>query len=145
MCKSTFSAVPVVLTFNSSYFLSVENSKKCLFPFATFFFLKRCQLCLRKKLNPRMLGLLSVKEFDGVEPIIAIFSMENERVERLSQRVEQWLATLSHSEMIMGSNADWSFSVWRLHVPPLSAWCYLWIRQLPPPCISKDIPGLWLG
>lgn len=64
----------------------------------------------------------------GLNQSLPFFSMENERVERLSQRVEQW-SPLSHSEMILGSNADWSLSVWRLHVPPV--WRYLWIRQLP--------------
>lgn len=79
----------------------------------------------------------------GLNQSLPFFSMENERVERLSQRVEQWLAPLSHSEMTLGSNADRSLSVWRLHVPPV--WRYLWIRQLPPQCISKDKRGLWLG
>lgn len=40
----------------------------------------------------------------GLNQSLPFFSMENERVERLSQRVEQWLAPLSHSEMILGSN-----------------------------------------
>lgn len=43
-CKSTFSAVVVVLTLNSSHFLSVENSEKCLFPFVMITFFLRCQL-----------------------------------------------------------------------------------------------------
>lgn len=34
----------------------------------------------------------------------------------------QWIKAVLEAQVVLGSNPGWSFSVWRLHLFPVSAW-----------------------